>query len=208
LHDEVAALSLEDGQGWVSATLGDAPRGVVVHDGRAFVALSGDGAVVEVDLETGEELGRVEVPGAYGLVQAGDQLLVSSASDDEVVTLAEDLTPVGRRDVVAPRDLVSGAGGVYAWDARDGALWHVDGDGLLEDVTAEVGGVLLASNGERFALSTDAHQEQIVVLRPGGGSTRYRLDSPASWIGLTDEGRLLAAYEGYSGLYLVEEPDS
>jgi len=207
LHDEVAALSLEDGTQW-TRSFGDAPRSVLVHDGRGFVALAGDEAVIELDLETGQEVARVDVAGAYGLAAQGEDLLVSSAPEDEVVVLDGELEPSSTRTAVAPRALVGGGDGIYAWDERDGALWHLDGGGALDRPTSDTGGPLLASNGREIAISTDLEQGQIEVLSAdGGGVTRYVLDSPASSIGLTDEGRLLATYTDYTGVYLVAEPD-
>jgi hypothetical protein len=208
LDDAVAALSLDDGTTWSTATLGDAPRGVLVHDGRGFVALAGDGAVVEVDLATGAEVARVQIPGAFGLAAEGDDVLVSSASEDEVVVLGPDLEVISTRPVASPRELVAGGAGLYAWDARDGVLWHLGDGGVLSQPTAERGSVLLAGNGRQVALSTDVEQERIEVLDADGDSTTsYLLDSPAAWIGLTDDGRLLATFDGFGGVYLVERPD-
>lgn len=156
-HDEVAALDLASGQGW-TVTVGDAPRGVAVRDGRAFVALAGADEVVALDLATGAVADRLAVgPVPWDLEVAGDGLVVSLAADAAVVDLgAVPLAERARRPApVSPRGLAAVRGGVAVVGERRGRLELVDGEGRRPVATSDEHLPWVAAADGRLALTDD-----------------------------------------------------
>jgi len=90
LSDDVTILSVAPPRLETVATIpvGDEPRGVAIAGDRAFVVVSGEDAVVELDLKT-RKLGRRAPAGhePWHLAAAGDRIAVSCAISQEVLIL-------------------------------------------------------------------------------------------------------------------------
>lgn len=100
LSDSVTILDVAPPSLKVATTIeiGDEPRGVAIHDARAFVALGGEAAVAVLDLAAGKVGARIEVgqePWGLALAPDGRRLVVGNAlSQDLVVIDTESLRPL------------------------------------------------------------------------------------------------------------------
>ncbi|HSH58457.1 MAG TPA: hypothetical protein VK988_02225 [Acidimicrobiales bacterium] len=211
LADEVIGVNVVTGAHW-RTPLADAPRGVVLVDGVAIVALAGSGKLAKLDLTSGAELGRTALGRApWDVAVVDGALVVSLAGSDELAVLDVGSLVERRRVPVAagPRDLVVTGSEVWVYSAAQGSITVLDVSlehGEVVATTPVFVPVTTLTGSAAFAFhSDDEPVDQVVVLqgRSAKPCTITGIDQPVA-LAVDGAGRLFLAYGAYNDLVVFD----